>query len=72
MKRFFSFFLIYLIIASCVQITSADDDFGTKHAQASKGTPKIDGEIDDIWSLTEILTTERFKIGNYEIGRAHV
>lgn len=62
MKKSVMFLLICTMLASClsVWISAAEPVDGFPIAEAAKGTPVIDGEIDEIWATTTEYTVAHF------------
>ncbi len=62
MKKALLFLLIFTMLTSClsVWITAAEPDGNFPIAEAAKGTPVIDGEIDEVWAATKEQTVGNF------------
>ena len=64
MKIFKKILIVILIFSGlCSSVSANDFDLPMNTAEASKGTPVIDGTIDPIWQTTQTIATERFKQG---------
>ncbi len=61
MRKISAFLSALLICAAAISPVFAEDDLRT--GTASKGTPEIDGKIDEIWETTESYAVDRLKDG---------
>jgi len=61
-KKIIAYFLVLVFVFSGFSGVFAEDE--VPYAEAARGTPIIDGIVDDIWNETEVITTTRWAQGS--------